>query len=64
LYFATVYYTDFRTSILQLFVHSLLLKNTLPRKRKIERRAIRTSAAAGFEPTPTPEVEDVKQDYT
>lgn len=29
-----------------------------PRKRKAVSRAVRTSAAVGFEPTPTPEAED------
>ncbi|ETI65017.1 hypothetical protein C100_04290 [Sphingobium sp. C100] len=50
-----------RTSDFDFLVFLLIFASLIcvPRKRKAARRATRTSAAVGFEPTPIPEEEDV-----
>jgi hypothetical protein len=50
--------SDFDFLVFLLIIASLICS---PRNRKAARRAIRASAAVGFEPTPTPEAEEVRE---
>ena len=51
--------SDFDFLVFLLIIASLICS---PRNRKAVSRTTRTSAAVGFEPTPTPEAEEFKED--